>query len=243
MAIPKTIHYCWFGGKDIPKQFQEYINEWKVKCPDYEIVRWDESNYDIEKNLFIKKAYDEKKWAFVSDYVRIDVVNQYGGIYLDTDVQIVKKFDDLLNNKSFFGIERTFTRDLLVNTGLGFGSEKNNKILVDILDLYKNIAIEECYIPCPVIQLPIFKKYGFVQKNKHQNLNDNLILPTEYLSPKNPLEKIRLTKNTYSIHHYSATWTDGKSPTKMYKRCAYFFGEPFGEILYQIIRHLFRIDM
>ena len=96
MAIPKKIHYCWFGRNEIPEKTLRCIESWKKYCPDYEIIQWNEDNYDINKIPYMKDAYKEKKWAFVSDYARLDVIYQYGGIYLDTDVELVNSLDDLL---------------------------------------------------------------------------------------------------------------------------------------------------
>ena len=112
--IPKIIHYCWFGGKPFPSAVQKCIDSWKKYLPDYEIREWNETNYDLDKCKFAKEAYDQKKWAFVTDFVRLDVVYQYGGIYFDTDVEVIKSFDDLLNNKAFLG----FDDDCMFNTGL-----------------------------------------------------------------------------------------------------------------------------
>ena len=104
--IPKKIHYCWFGGNPLPKETVEYIKSWKKYCPDYEIIEWNESNFDINRNLYIKQAYEAKKYAFVSDYVRVFALYKYGGIYLDTDVEVFKDFNDLLDNESFWGFEQ-----------------------------------------------------------------------------------------------------------------------------------------
>ena len=93
MPIPKQISYCWFGHNPLPKKVEKCIESWKKHCPDYEIIRWDESNYDVTKNQYIREAYEAKKWAFVSDYARLDVIYQYGGIYLDMDVELIKDFE------------------------------------------------------------------------------------------------------------------------------------------------------
>src|SRR5699024_3298849 len=118
--IPRTIHYCWFGGKPLPAKVESNIASWKRYCPDYKIIQWNESNYEVHINDYVSQAYGQKKYAFVSDYVRLDVINEYGGIYLDTDVELIKPLDDLIQYKSFFGLEDVGR----VNTGLGFGSVK-----------------------------------------------------------------------------------------------------------------------
>ena len=103
--IPKKIHYCWFSGNKMPKEFEAYIASWKKNCPDYEIIRWDETNYDVSRNTYMKDAYKEKRWGFVPDYARFDIIYQEGGIYLDTDVELLKSLDPLLDNPCFLGFE------------------------------------------------------------------------------------------------------------------------------------------
>ena len=122
--IPKVIHYCWFGGNPIPEKDRRYIEGWKEKCPDYEIIEWNERNYDVSKNKYMAQAYEEKKWGFVSDYARLDLVYQYGGIYFDTDVELLKPLDNLLELEMFCGFEST----KYVNFGIGFGAEKENPV-------------------------------------------------------------------------------------------------------------------
>ena len=103
--IPKIIHYCWFGGKKKPENVEQYILSWKNKCPDYEIREWNENNFDIKSNCFCKEAYEKKKWAFVSDYARLAILYKYGGIYMDTDVEVIKPFDNLLTYQAFLCFE------------------------------------------------------------------------------------------------------------------------------------------
>ena len=102
--IPKKIHYCWFGGNPLPELAIRCIESWKKYCPDYEIIRWDESNYDVTKNKYMYQAYENKRWGFVPDYARLDIIYNYGGIYLDTDVELLNSLDDLLDQKCFLGI-------------------------------------------------------------------------------------------------------------------------------------------
>ena len=146
--IPKVIHYCWFGGNPLPEEAKRCIESWKKYCPDYKIIEWNENNYDVNSNEYMKAAYKEKKWAFVSDYARIDVVYKYGGIYMDTDVELVKELDSFLNDRMYCGWEM---RDPLLDKlgrsyensvafGLGFGAEKGHPALKKILDLYDRIS-------------------------------------------------------------------------------------------------------
>ena len=129
----EKIHYCWFGGGELPDEYKKYIESWRKCCPDYEIIRWDESNYDVTKNRYMRQAYENKKWAFVSDYARVDIIYHQGGIYLDTDVELVKNFDEFLKWDLFCGFE-SFD---YVAWGVGFGAVKEHEILKDVLNEYE----------------------------------------------------------------------------------------------------------
>ena len=130
--IPKVIHYCWFGGKAIPAQYKEWMSSWKKFCPNYEIVEWNESNYDYKKHPYMEQAYKAGKWAFVTDYARLDVVEQNGGLYFDTDVELLQNMDDFLYQDGFGG----FQPDRRFATGLGLGARKGLPILKKFMDLY-----------------------------------------------------------------------------------------------------------
>ena len=123
--IPKKIHYCWFGNNPLPESVQRCIESWKKYCPGYEIIEWNEGNYNINKIPFIEKAYKEKKYAFVSDYARLDIIYNEGGIYLDTDVELIKNIDPLLEHSCFLALESCGA----VATGLGFGSIKKHSFI------------------------------------------------------------------------------------------------------------------
>lgn len=123
--IPKVIHYCWFGGNNLPGTVKECIASWEKYCPDYEIKRWDESNYNISKNSYTRLAYKNKMWAFLTDYVRLDILSREGGIYLDTDVKLIKSLTPLLKNGAFMSFEQRGR----VNTGIGFACEPDNPII------------------------------------------------------------------------------------------------------------------
>ena len=206
-CIPKVIHYCWFGKNKIPEQFQKYIDTWKQWCPDYQIVEWNESNYDIEKNVYMKTAYEQKRWGFVPDYARLDIIYNHGGIYLDTDVEICKSFDDLLNANFFCGFQRNF----FVALGLGFGAVKHNAIIKEFRNFYDDLEFN--LTPSPSYQTKVLKKHGLVCNNTFQNLgNGAFVYPTDFFDPQGfPSGIIRKTENTHSIHHYSETWVDDKS--------------------------------
>ena len=201
--IPKKIHYCWFGGNPIPEKDK--------KCPDYEIIRWDESNYDIRKNKFISQAYDMKKWAFVSDYARLDIIYNNGGIYLDTDVELVKSLDILLENEAFMGFEK----GRVVATGLGFGAIPHQKGIKLLRDSYNNLEFVDKRgnqlsaekTNCPIINSKILTENGALMNDQMQNVLGITLYPTEYFCPLNSTTgELNCTENTYSIHRYSMSW-------------------------------------
>ena len=206
--IPRVIHYCWFGGKQLPVQFINYMETWKRYCPDYEIVRWDEKNYDIKKTKFLWQAYQAGKWAFVSDYVRLDVLEQFGGIYLDTDVEIVKPLDDLLYSRMFCGFEQ----NNYIGFGPGVGAVKGEDIIGEIRELYDTMDfIHETgdynKVSCSVYQTQVLKHNGFVLNNKFQNIDGVMVYPSEVFAPiawSNA--ETFITNRTHAIHHYASTW-------------------------------------
>ena len=213
--IPKLIHYCWFGDNPKPKSVKKCINSWKKYCPDYEIIEWNESNYDVHKNQYMSDAYKEKKWGFVPDFARLDIIYNYGGVYLDTDVEMVKSFDDLLSNDSFFGFENEKTF-FTVALGLGFGAKKNSDIIKFLLDAYSDLSFYNedgslRLIPAPVLQTPLFEKLGIILDNSLQSINGITVFPFDFFDPKDRWTGLPIiTQNTYSIHHYDSTWVDEK---------------------------------
>ena len=207
--IPKKIHYCWIGGNPLPKSAQKCIDSWKKYCPDYEIVEWNEKNYDFTKNQYMKDALEVKKWGFVPDYARLDIIYQHGGIYLDTDVEIVKSFDDLLSDKGFAGFESKE----YVALGLGFGAEAGNPVIKSLMDSYESLSFRNPdgtlnLIASPELNTVELCNLGLQRTGEMQNLmNCFKIYPAEYFCPKSINDGIiRKTANTYSIHHFDATW-------------------------------------
>lgn len=205
--IPKIIHYCWIGDNPLPKSARKCIASWKKNCPDYQIIEWNETNYDFQKNAFMREAYAAKKWGFVPDYARLDIIYRYGGIYLDTDVEVVKPLDPLLNYKGFAGFES----EEYIALGLGFGAEQSNDLIKKLLDSYENrnfiIDDKNELIASPVCDTKVMESIGLKRTGERQAINGFVFLPTEYLCAKSPYDGvIRLTENTYSIHHYDASW-------------------------------------
>lgn len=207
--IPKKIHYCWFGGAKKTKLEKKCIKSWKKKCSDYEIIEWNESNYDVTKIPYIKEAYEAKKWGFVTDYIRLDIIYNYGGLYFDTDVEVIKSFNSLLKFKGFAGFED----DSYVATGLGFGAEKGNCVIKAIMDSYKDVHFlkpDGTYdlTPCPISNSKVLGELGFAMNGKYQEVDGFVLLPTEYLCPLNFIsgQCIKGAESTFSIHHYAASW-------------------------------------
>lgn len=207
--IPKIIHYCWFGNNNKPESVKKCIDSWKKFCPDYKIIEWNEKNYDFTKNEYMYEAYKEKRWGFVPEFARLDIIYNNGGIYLDTDVELCKTLDDLLVNEAYMGFEDSSH----VNPGLGFGSVKNNGVLLKMMDeIYSNrhfIKDDGSYdtTPSPILNTEFLVKNGLVQNNKKQTVLDMVVYPTEYFCPKNfDTFEINISNNTYSIHHFDMSW-------------------------------------
>ncbi|QFJ53911.1 glycosyltransferase family 32 protein [Pseudobutyrivibrio xylanivorans] len=199
-SIPKKIHYFWFGGKPKSARIERYIETWKAKCPDFEIIEWNESNYDIHKHPFMERAYKDGKWAFVTDYARLDVLAQYGGIYLDTDVEVLKDLSPLCEHKAFMGFER----EDLVADGLGFGGVPHFPIFEEMRHCYDDL---EEYIESPKLRTKVLVEHGLKLDGTRQQVAGMEIYPIEAFCPKNwATGAIRCTEATYSIHHFEASW-------------------------------------
>ena len=212
--IPKIIHYCWFGGNPLPKLAEKCIRSWKKYCKGYEIRLWNESNFDIASApLYVRQAYEAKKWAFVTDYVRLQVVYEHGGIYLDTDVEVKKSLDPLRNHSAYFGFED----GVYIATGLGFGAEKGTPVLKEMMDDYTDIPF---LLPdgttdtttCPVRNTQVLLRHGLKQDDSRQILKgDILILPSVMLCPIGyNLVLKEGGENAYSAHWFSASWYESE---------------------------------
>ena len=206
--IPKIIHYCWFGGKEKPEDVLKMIASWKKHCPDYEIKEWNETNFDIHLNRYTEEAYQQKKWAFVSDVARLWALVHEGGIYMDTDVEVIRPLDNLLANKAFIGFEGT----QWIGTNL-MGTEPHNAFLQAFLEDYNHrnftnpdgtlnqtTNVEE-------ITSRFLTQHSLIRKGKQQQVGDFTVYPTDYFSPYDYINgKVRTTANTYSIHWFSQSW-------------------------------------
>ena len=208
--IPKKIHYCWFGGKELDEKSKACIATWRKFLPDYEIVEWNETNFDLNQNDFVREAYEKKKYAFITDYVRLYALYHDGGIYMDTDVEVVKSLDDLLSNRAFTGVERG---DYCITGTLG--AEPNHPWIETLLKYYegRSFVLENCELDMTtnttIITAITKASYGWKEGNKLSTLNDGIVIyPFDYLCAKNGMtNEYRITENTYTIHHFNGSWS------------------------------------
>lgn len=207
--IPKIIHYCWFGGKPKPKLAEKCIASWKTHCPDYQIVEWNENNFDVHSCDYTKFCYENKRYAYLSDFVRLFAIEQMGGIYFDTDVELVTAPDALLENGAFFGFECAE----FINTGLGFGAEAGHWTVTEMLKGYREKTTEElqqcldcynCLTGSPKMNTYAMTPLGLIQNGEMQRVEDAVFLPRDYLCPfDDQTGELNCTGNTVSIHWYS----------------------------------------
>lgn len=215
--IPRIIHYCWFGGRELPERDKKNIEQWKRLCPEFEIKRWDESNYDIKKNKYMWQAYCNHKLGFVPDYARLDIIYDYGGFYFDTDVELIKNLECLIDEKCIMGFESVDR----INHGHGFASEPKNEIIRELRDTYESISFVNDDGTLNLTASPAYisrfmEKKGVVLNNTEQIVDNIHVVPTDFFCPKNMFTgKINITKNTVSIHHFNMSWMDDQELKKM----------------------------
>ena len=206
--IPKKIHYCWFGGNPLPEEARKCIASWKKFLPDYEIKEWNEKNFDINSNLYVKQAYEARKFAFVTDYVRLYALMKEGGVYMDTDVEVLKSYDPFLHHAAFSGFEN----NNYVPTGM-MASEKGGKWVSELLQEYKNrkFLLENGKYDTSTntehITAHLLGK-GLLQNNTYQDFPGLVtIYPADYFCPKDHgTGLIKLTENSVCIHHFACSW-------------------------------------
>lgn len=209
MKIPKVIHYCWFGKNPLSNKILKCIASWKKYCPDYQIIEWNESNFDFSSNQYAAQAYASGKYAFVSDYARLKIIYEHGGIYLDTDVELLRPIDPLIDGDGFMA----FQNDGMVATGLGFAAPKHHPVIYALMQDYQNISFinsDGSYdtTPCPNRNTSVLYQLGLKKYDGQiQMLQGLTIYPEEYFSPKDFSTGIlKKSPNTYGIHHYHASW-------------------------------------
>ena len=212
--IPKVIHYCWFGKGEKTELHKRCLSSWKRYCPDYQIVEWNEDNYDIKQNLYMKQAYAAGKWAYVSDYARMDIIYHHGGIYLDTDVELLKSLDSLLGLEAFIAHGQWPA----VNSGAGLGAVKGNPVLKEILEDERSFApfVQEDgtlnMTQNGFYETSALRRHGFKRYFLMQEINGMLVLPSEIMATASVLGKdIFVTDRTISIHHCEGSWASKKT--------------------------------
>ena len=207
--IPKIVHYCWFGQTSKNTEIKSNLEEWKKKLPEYEFIEWNEKNFDINSMPFVKEAYDRKKFAFVSVVARLYALIEYGGVYLDTDIEVVKNFTNIIDNyTAAFSLENN---NNVVATSF-IASKKKHPIILKLYDQYKAMRFidnkgNEVTIPNTVYLTEILKKEGFNIENEFQILKNVALFPEEYFSSYDlEIGKPQYKKNTFTVHHFSGSW-------------------------------------
>lgn len=206
--IPKVIHYCWFGGNPLPENLQKCIASWREKCPDYDIVRWDESNYDVSRYAYTRQAYESKKWGFIPDIARLEILYEYGGFYLDTDVELLKSLDVMRYQPGFCAREAWGH----VNFGGGSGCRKGLEIVGELLEFRKDIPF---ILPDGRLNMeasgyfetrPLMDK-GLVIEDRTQSIEELTAYASEFFHPYNYISgEENITEQTISIHYFSGSW-------------------------------------
>lgn len=215
--IPKTIHYCWFGRNPLPDSAQKCIASWHKYLPDYEIIEWNEDNFNVNSIPYTTAAYAAKKYAFVSDYARFKILYEHGGLYFDTDVEVIRSMEDIISDGPFMGFEKNLQTQKDnsapgVNPGLGLGANAKMPIYAEILDFYehKNFNIEDGTVVTHTTS--ILNKKGLIDENIKQKVAGVIVYPTDVFCPMDSTSgEIEITNNTVSIHHYSCSWIDHNS--------------------------------
>lgn len=239
MSIPKIVHYCWFGGNDYPENIKQYIDTWEKKLPNYKFMLWNEEAFDYKKIRFTKEAYEEKKYAFVSDYVRLYALKKYGGIYLDTDMEMIKNIDDLLNDDLILGYEEEDGSSLCTC----FIASKPNHVFIDeIMSHYENRSFKKedgSFDIRPnnlIFREKLIQKYNPNLDGKEQYLQDGIhVYPYDYFNPMSLITgKIKETSNTRAIHWHTLSWVSWKVKVVKFIRLKIFI-PIFGEKIYKHI--------
>ncbi len=249
--IPKIIHYCWFGGKPLPPLAKKCIESWKKYLPDYKIKQWDESNFDVNIIPYTSQAYDAKKYAFVSDYARIWLLYKYGGIYFDTDVEVIKPLDSIILAGAFMGCENKYNPNMLpvnlnINPGLGLGAAPMMNIFHELLELYNSLQFikgDGSLNLKTIVEYTteLLVQHGLKNSPNIQRVEEVNIYPWDYFCPMTPTLTMNLTENTVTIHHFSASWEDGK--VRFRRKIKRFLGskiinhiQPMIEKIHKLIR-------
>ena len=222
--IPKQIHYCWFGRKPLPESARRCIDSWRRFMPGYEIVEWNEDNFDVDMIPYASQAYKSGKYAFVSDYARFWILYHHGGVYFDTDVEVIRPLDEILSEGPFMGCEKTISGAVAVAPGLGIAAEPQMPVFQELMDMYSRMQFlnEDGSLNTVTVvkyTTDILSTHGFVPEDRLQVCAGLNIWPVEYFCPVDYRSgKCTITPNTYTIHHYAASWHSAKDKWAMLKR-------------------------
>ncbi len=214
--IPKIIHYCWFGRGEKPELTKKCIASWRKFCPDFKIREWNEDNYDYLAMPFMAEAYAAKKYAFVSDVMRLIVLEQYGGVYFDTDVEVVRDISPLLDDEGFIGFEN----DQFVNSGQVMAAVPHQTVVQAMIDEYKKLHYVQpdgrvTPVGCPHLNSDVMERFGLVRNGQEQVVAGIHVYPEDYFNPLDSATgKLNKTENTYSIHWYSMSWLPKRTQMK-----------------------------
>lgn len=230
--IPKIVHYCWFGKGEMPELAEQCLASWKKHMPDWQIMAWTEANFDVDSApLYVRQAYEAKKYAFVSDYVRLWALEQYGGLYMDTDVEVLRSFDPLLNDTAFIGMEESLAH--MPGTCV-MGCESHCQWVKDMLALYDGIEFVKpdgsLDLTTNVQRMGVVMMRELRSERMNELTNEGVselgkywkqvqyisqwglrVYTHDYFSPITSTRVMRKSNNTYSIHHFAGSWIDGKS--------------------------------
>lgn len=216
MTIPKIIHYCWFGGKEKPDIVKRCLASWHNRLTDYQFIEWNENNFDVNRNAYVKQAYEAGKFAFVSDYARVFALYHFGGIYLDTDVEVFKSFDDLLHHESFWGFEQ---ENFIATSTIG--AAKANKLIEVFMDSYqhKNFIREDGSFDSltnVALITEILGDWGVKPNGLYQDIEGvGTFYPQTYFSPYDYINcRTFMSSNTYAMHHFYKSWLPRKARLK-----------------------------
>lgn len=241
--IPKIIHYCWFGGNPLPKAAIDCINSWKKHCPDYQIMEWNEGNFDVNSTLYTKQAYEHKKWAFITDVVRLHALCNYGGIYMDTDVEVIRSLDRFLTHKGFSGFEDSEN----IPTGI-MAAEKDHPMFRKLLAYYEDrpfIVDGKPDLTTNVTTITnLLLPEGFQPNNTYQEVAGIALYPYDFFCPRDiHTLKLVVTENTYTIHHFAGSWLPKEDVERQkYKLRKNWLEHRFGHRVANIYESLYYSD-